>query len=91
MGMGLPGGKESVGQTERLGWTYYSEESENVSRSVLSDSFRPHGTVACHAPLSMAFSQQKYWSGLPFPSPGDLPDPGMEPELFMPPTRAKKK
>ena len=36
-------------------------------------------TVAYQAPLSMGFSRQKYWSGLPFPSPGDLPDPGIEP------------
>ena len=32
------------------------------------------------APLSMKFSRQEYWSGLPFPYPGDLPDPGIEPE-----------
>ena len=36
-------------------------------------------TVAYQAPLSMGFSRQEYWSGLPFPSPGDLPDPGIEP------------
>ena len=36
-------------------------------------------TVAHQAPLSVAFSRQEYWSGLPFPSPGDLPDPGIEP------------
>ena len=36
-------------------------------------------TVAYQAPLSMEFSRQEYWSGLPFPSPGDLPDPGIEP------------
>ena len=36
-------------------------------------------TIACQAPLSMGFSRQEYWSGLPFPSPGDLPDPGIEP------------
>ena len=36
-------------------------------------------TVAHQAPLSMEFSRQEYWSGLPFPSPGDLPDPGIEP------------
>ena len=36
-------------------------------------------TVACQATLSMGFSRQEYQSGLPFPSPGDLPDPGIEP------------
>ena len=36
-------------------------------------------TVACQAPLSMGFSRQEYRSGLPFPSPGDLPDPGIDP------------
>ena len=36
-------------------------------------------TVARQAPLSMRFSRQEYWSGLPVPSPGDLPDPEMEP------------
>ena len=37
-------------------------------------------TVAHQAPASMEFSRQEYWSGLSFPSPGDLPDPGMEPQ-----------
>ena len=36
-------------------------------------------TVAYQAPLSMGFSREEYWSGLPFPSPGDLPNPGIEP------------
>ena len=36
-------------------------------------------TVACQAPLFMGFSRQEYWSGLPCPPPGDLPDPGTEP------------
>ena len=36
-------------------------------------------TVAYEAPLSMGFSRQAFWSGLPFPSPGDLPNPGIEP------------
>ena len=35
-------------------------------------------TVACQAPLSMGFSRQEYWNGLPFPSPQDLPNPGIE-------------
>ena len=37
-------------------------------------------TVACQAPLSLGFSRQEYWSGLPFPSPGNLPSPGIEPK-----------
>ena len=36
-------------------------------------------TIAYKAPLSMEFSRQEYWNGLPFPSPGDLPDPGIKP------------
>ena len=36
-------------------------------------------TVALQTPLSMGFPRQEYWGGLPFPSPGDLPDPGIEP------------
>ena len=49
-----------------------------VSCSVVSDSATPW-TVARQAPLSMEFSRQEYWRGLPFPSPGDLPDLGIEP------------
>ena len=37
-------------------------------------------TVACQAPLSMGFSRQEYWSGVPCPPPGDLPNPGIEPQ-----------
>ena len=48
-------------------------ESEVVSNSVTT------WTVAHQACLSMGFSRQEYWSGLPFPSPGDLPHPGIEP------------
>ena len=36
-------------------------------------------TIICQAPPPMGFSKQEYWSGLPFPSPGDLADPGIEP------------
>ena len=35
-------------------------------------------TITCQAPLSMGFSRQEYWNGLPFPFPEDLPDPGIE-------------
>ena len=42
-------------------------------------------TVAYQAPLSMGFSRQEYWNGLPFPSPEDLPYPGIEPVSLTPP------
>ena len=45
-------------------------------------------TVACQAPLSMGFSRQEYWSGLPCPPPGDLPNPGIEPASLMSPALA---
>ena len=52
------------------------EKAKLLSRVRL---FATPWTVAHQAPLSMGFSRQEYWSGLPFPSPGDLPDPGIEP------------
>ena len=45
-------------------------------------------TVAHHAPLCMNFSRQEYWSGLPFPTPGDLPNPGIEPASLVSPALA---
>ena len=45
-------------------------------------------TAARQAPLSMGFSRQEYWSGLPFPSPEDLPDPGIEPVSLLSPALA---
>ena len=53
-------------------------ERGRVSRSVVSNSLQPHENAACQASLSMEFSRQAFWSGLPFPSLGDLPDPGIE-------------
>ena len=50
-----------------------------LSHSVVSDSLRPQ-TVCRQAPLSMELSRQEYWSGLQCPPPGNLPDPGIEPE-----------
>ena len=47
--------------------------------SVASDSFSTPWTIAYQAPLSMRFSRQEYWSQLPFPPPGCLPDPGIKP------------
>ena len=54
----------------------YESESE-VAQSCLT--LCDPWTVAHQAPLSMGFSRQEYWSGLPFPSPGDLPDTGIKP------------
>ena len=51
-----------------------SEVKELVAQLCLSLCY----PMDCQAPLSMGFSRQEYCSGLPFPSPGDLPDPGME-------------
>ena len=53
-------------------------EVKSLSRVRL---FATPWTVARQAPLSIGFSRKEYWSGLPFPSPGDLPDPGIEPQV----------
>ena len=50
-----------------------------LSRSVVSNSLRPLWTVDHQTPPSMGSSRQEYWNGLPFPSPGDLHNPGVEP------------
>ena len=42
-------------------------------------------TAACQFPLSVGFSRREYWSGLPFPPPGDLPNPGVDPESLVSP------
>ena len=56
-----------------------------LSHSVMSSCFVTPWTVARQAPLSMGFPRQEYWRGLSFPSPGNLPDPRIEP---MPPVSA---
>ena len=57
-------------------------EARSVSCSVMSDSVTPW-TVARQAPLSMGFSRQEYWSGVPCPPPGDLPNPGIKPAFLL--------
>ena len=54
-----------------------TKQSYVLSHSVVSDSQTPW-TVVHQAPLSLEFSREEYWSGLPFPSPEDLPNPGIE-------------
>ena len=65
----------------------------------MSDSFASPWTIARQAPSSMGFPREEYWRELPFPPPGDLPDPGIEPRspalqalslLFEPPGKPKK-
>ena len=53
-----------------------------VSKSCLTFFLTPQ-TVIHQAPLSMGFPRQEYWSGLPFPSPGDLPNPGIQPVFLV--------
>ena len=55
----------------------------------MSDSLQPHGLYVAHqVPLSMKFSRQGYLSGLPFPTPGHLPDPRIEPASLVSPALA---
>ena len=71
-GQGLSGGSGfTPGTTERGG---RAGRSLFVAQSC--PTLANPWTVVCQAPLSMGFSRQEYWSGLPFPSPGDLPNPG---------------
>ena len=59
-----------------------------LSHSVVSGSLQLHGLVAHEAPLFMEFSRQEYWNGLQFPTPRDLPDPGIEPTSLVSPALA---
>ena len=71
-GMGLTEAEDS-----KKKWQEYAEgEVKSLSRVRL---FVTLWTVAHQAPPSMGFFRQEYWSGMPFPSPEDLPDPGIEP------------
>ena len=56
---------------------FNSKTKELVTQSC--QLFAKPWTIACQAPLSIEFSRHEYWSGLPFLSPGDLPNPGIEP------------
>ena len=60
-------------------WLMDYREAKKVKSLSLFRLFATPRTVAHEAPLSMGFSRQEYWSGFPFPSSGDLPDPGVEP------------
>ena len=66
-----------------MGWGCEVQEGGYICGVGLVDKSCPtlvtQWTVACQAPLSMGFSRQEYWSRVPFPSPGALPDPGIKP------------
>ena len=66
-------------EDEMVGWHHRFNGSESESEVAQSYLFETPWTVAYQDPPSMGFSRQEYWSGLPFPSPGDPPDPGIEP------------
>ena len=66
----------SLGQEDPLEKVKVKESEVVQPCLILCD---PMDCIAYQAPLSMGSSRQEYWSGLPFPSPGDLPDPGIEP------------
>ena len=65
-----------MSDTDKI-WDLKIEEVKILS-SVDTSSFT-YSKLTHQAPLSMGFSRQEYWTGLPFPPPGDLPDPGIEP------------
>ena len=76
---GKPGVPQSMGHKS---WTWLSDWTElkcMLSHFSHVRLFVTPWTVAHQAPLSMGFSRQEYWSGLPCPPPGDLPNPGIEP------------
>ena len=69
------GQKERKKERNHMGLLRYSV----LTHSVGSDSLWTPWTIALQAPPSMGFSKREYWSGLPCPPPGDLPDPGIKP------------
>ena len=83
---GLP--KVTTGDPQVWSQTRDSLHVCMLSRSVVSDSLQPPGPVAHQASLSMKFSRQEYWSGWPLPTPGDLPDPRIEPMSLASPALA---
>ena len=63
----------------KIMFAHFIYDSSSVRCSVMSNSLGPPWTIVFQASLSIGFSRQEYRSGLPFPSPGDLPNPGIKP------------
>ena len=74
------GGQIFLEEVKKLGRDDLGEQAESAGGLVaqLCPTLSMPWAVACQVPLSVGFSRQEYWSGLPFPSPGDLPEPGIE-------------
>ena len=74
---------DETGRTRLFPMTvYYTavwQRGLNCVHVLSCPTLRPCGLLPCQAPLSVGFPRQEYWSGLPFPSPGHLPDPGILP------------
>ena len=69
-------------QSQRKAMPKYCSSSSSSLAAKSCPTLVTPWTVTFQVPLPMGFSRQEYWSGLPFPSPGDLPDPGIEPGLL---------
>ena len=74
-------GKSLEHYSQKCSWTHDFPQGNGGGGLVIKScpALETPWTVACQAPLSVGFSRQEYWRGLPFPSPGDLSDPGIEP------------
>ena len=85
------GGQGDIGGDRHRRETWKNEEDTRAcsSASLVPDSLQPW-TVVHQAPLSMGFSRQEYWSGLPSPPPGNLPHPGTKPASLTPPALADR-
>ena len=79
---------EREGECKLGVWDYEIRVCVCVCRFGHVQLFATPRTAAHHAPLSMRFSRQDYWSSLPFSSPGDLPDPGIQPAPLSAPALA---
>ena len=76
----LPPYPTPPGYNRPLDLSSLESESESEVTQLCPTLCDPMGSSLHQAPPSMGFSRQEYWSGLPFPSPGNLPDPGIEPK-----------
>ena len=80
--MGSLGGKDPISSSpKRQTWSSLDRILSSVLVAQSCPTFCNPWTVAHQAPLTMGFSRQDYWSRLPFPPPGDLPNPGNKPRL----------